>query len=124
MIDLSLFQQIIAGFRSSPASGDDERRNQSRVLMNLRAPCVLVSKNIPAEPITVIVRELSTTGIGLMSPVKMRAAQQFVVTLQASGGVAVSLHGEVLRCEASGSGGNFYRIGATITRVDPPAAVG
>ena len=107
-----------------PSATNEDRREQPRVLINLRTPCALVSKGVQAEPITVIVRELSPTGIGWMCTTKMRSGQPFVITLKAGDEGKVSLHGDVLHCQTGGSRGNFYRIGAVITRVEPPVAAG
>ena len=114
MIDPALFQHITRNAQPIPSTAGDERRGQPRVALNLRAACSGCDRS--GEPTaTVIIRELSMTGVGFMATDKMKPGRPFVITLEAGDQGTVVLHGEVVHCNVGGSGGKFFNIGGVFT---------
>lgn len=121
MIDPALFQHITRNAQPIPSTAGDERRGQPRVALNLRAACSGCDRS--GEPTaTVIIRELSMTGVGFMATDKMKPGRPFDITLEAGDQGTVVLHGEVIHCNVGGSGGKFFNVGGVFTRIDHPEA--
>jgi hypothetical protein len=110
------------GFRMGPYRGDV--RKSDRFPVRRRGILFRVNGEETQGPaIQVLVRELSSTGVGLVSPEPMVPGEEFLLRLPANDG-ELAIRCQAVRCEQAGNGSRIYTIGAAYRQVVDLAASG
>jgi hypothetical protein len=117
-LSAELYRQIVKSLRSDPRSSRNlEKRIAPRV--GLRSK-LTIARRMPggAPPVQAVVwvRDLSTSGIGIVvvEPLPMRS--EFVALLPGALGESMSIIYTVVHCKELAK--SLYSIGATLTRIE------
>jgi hypothetical protein len=116
------FHAIIESLRSdNRGTKTVEKRQKPRVGMRARADIRILGPGGPGDPVTINVRDLSKTGIGLMHNAPIPAKTRFVLCFDAreTNGVE-KLTYEVAQCRSFGDG--CFAIGARLCSAEETAA--
>jgi len=117
-LSADLYRQIVKSLRSDPRSSRNmEKRIAQRV--GLRSK-LTIARKVPggAAPLqlAVWVRDLSTSGIGIVTAEPLPMKSEFVAMLPGALGEAMSIVYTVVHCKEQAK--NLYAIGATFTRIE------
>jgi hypothetical protein len=78
-LSAELFEQTIRLFKGDGSQIKNQRRCHPRVGIRCHIKIVPIEAGVPGEPIEVWTRDISRTGIGVISSQKMKAGDRFVV---------------------------------------------
>ena len=117
-LSAELYRQIVKSLRSDPRSSRNlEKRIAPRV--GLRSK-LTIARKIPgssaAPQLAVWVRDLSTSGIGIVSAEPLPMKSEFVALLPGALGESMSIVYTVVHCKEQAK--NLFAIGATFTRIE------
>jgi hypothetical protein len=78
-LSAELFEQTIRLFKGDGSAIKNQRRTHPRVGIRCHIKIVPIEAGVPGEPIEVWTRDISRTGIGVITSQKMKAGDRFVV---------------------------------------------
>jgi hypothetical protein len=78
-LSAELFEQTIRLFKGDSSTIKNQRRCHPRVGIRCHIKIVPIENGIPGEPVEVWTRDISRTGIGIITSQKMKAGDRFVV---------------------------------------------
>jgi c-di-GMP-binding flagellar brake protein YcgR len=120
-LSAELFEQTIRIFKGDGAAVKKQRRSQPRVGVRCHLKIVPVDAGNIGEPMEVWTRDISRSGIGLMTSQRLKIGSWFVVRFpRADEEAALSLVCTVKCCTQISHG--IYAIGATFEGIDKSAA--
>ena len=111
MLGHGLFEDI-TGDAGLLHSRNDERRGWPRVPIGLRGTIQLHEAALGAQPMTVVVRDISRKGVGLLCPDEVEPGKAFMLKLRIKDADPVDLPCVVTRCERGGMGASNFVLGA------------
>jgi len=92
---------------------DCERRSHHRFAIGSRATICGLRRGVEGPPSIVLMRDVSVAGVGFLHNERMREGDAFVIRFAGKNGRRVGIRCFVNRCEAGGTGGMQFVIGAT-----------
>jgi PilZ domain len=78
-LSAELFEQTIRLFKGDGSAIKNQRRTHPRVGIRCHIKIVPIEAGVPGEPIEVWTRDISRTGIGIITSQKMKTGDRFVV---------------------------------------------
>jgi hypothetical protein len=117
-LSAEMFNQIISTLKSDgTCSRGHEKRSEARVGLRCALEIVQCRFAVKEKPFIVHVHDISTNGIGLVSPVPMEEDAEFIARLNRDGRPAVPVLYRVKYCRRLSS--DLSAIGAVFQRVLP-----
>ena len=108
------FQQMLAGLGGQ--SIERERRDCSRIPMGARGTIIACNASGRHDPVSVIVLNVSESGIGVLHPAMMRTGESFILSVPGAAGYTPSaVLCSVLHAQKIGNG--MFAVGAQFVRV-------
>jgi hypothetical protein len=92
---------------------DCERRSHHRFAIGSRATICGLRRGVEGPSSIVLMRDVSVAGVGFLHNERMREGDAFVIRFAGKNGRQVGIRCFVNRCEAGGTGGMQFVIGAT-----------
>jgi hypothetical protein len=115
------FYAIIESLRSdNKGTKTVEKRQRPRVGMRARADIRIIGPNGPGDPVSIHVRDLSKSGIGLMHNAAIPAGSRFILCFDSKGESTQKVTFEVAQCRSFGDG--CFAIGARLCSAEETAA--
>ena len=107
------FREMISYLRTGP--GDADRRTSERVEVQATAVVTPLTSGGKGDSFTVMTRDISRGGLGLLSTVALKPDQQVIVKLPGDGPDGVHVVGTVKHCKTIAGG--LYSHGVQFTGV-------
>ena len=107
-----LFQDITGRPDHGPYPLKDERRVSPRIPIGMRGKIRTQNQTSDAWPVTVMVRDISRQGIGLLTTDEISPGKEFMLKLRIKDEGAVQIPCIVTRCERGGLGETHFVLGA------------
>lgn len=116
--------ELITGLTSQPPIYDGvDKRRHPRVAFGSRARIFPMVPIICPEGRSVLVRDISVAGIGLLFSDPLAIGDEIILQLPAQRGEPLVVHCMVQRCDIGGSHGKQFVIGATYEQVLDPSVL-
>jgi hypothetical protein len=109
---------------SPAADARADRRKHSRVPFGSRARISSLQAGLDGIDSVVVIRDISASGLSLLSSGAMEPGEQFVIQFSGEHGWPARILCQAARCEPGGSGGAQFIIGAGFEMVIESAGVG
>jgi hypothetical protein len=121
-LSAELFEQTIRSFKGDGSSVKKQRRRHPRVGISCRLKIVPVESGVAGAEIEVRTRDISRSGIGIISPQSMTAGSRFVVRFpRADGTPSLAVVCTIRCCNRLSQG--VFAIGAAFEGIDKAKSV-
>lgn len=112
-----VFQSIFGICILDYSDDGSERREHPRVEFGRRATIIPLTDGKPGHARIVVIRDMSLKGVGMLESEKMEQLEEFVLDVSKFVGRPLGIRCAVERCEAGGSGGTQFIVGATYEEI-------
>jgi hypothetical protein len=117
LLSEKVFQSIFGICILDYSDDTSERREHPRVEFGQRASAFRLIKSVPQRAQIILIRDMSVKGVGILHSEELEIGDEFVLDVSKFVGRPLGIRCLVERCEAGGSGGTQFVIGATFEQL-------